>query len=86
MVLQVGKQVKAALVLAGVTQKAVADSLGVSPTLVHQVIYGRATSRRVRREISSRLGYDPWRSSSGTAQAAPGPAGFPGLASLTTEK
>ena len=83
---QVGKQIKAALVLIGVTQKAVAESLGVSTTLVHQVIYGKATSRRVRREISSRLGYDPWRSSSETAQAAAGPAGFPGLASVTTEK
>ena len=83
---QVGKQIKAALGLVEITQKSVADSLGVSTTLVHQVIYGKATSRRVQREISSRLGYDPWRSPSETAQPAPGPAGFPGLASVTTEK
>lgn len=48
------------LKLAGISQKKLADQIGVSQQMVQQVAYGLKTSRRVQKTIAESLGYDTW--------------------------
>ncbi|HEX3048676.1 MAG TPA: helix-turn-helix domain-containing protein [Bacillota bacterium] len=59
-------EIKAALILKGITQASIAKKLGVSSSLVSMVIHGTEKSKKVRREIAGILGKsvrDIWRNS-----------------------
>lgn len=65
-------EIKAALILAGVKQSRLADSLGVSRALVSLVVSGKKKSSRVRQAIARALGLkveDLW-PAGGTKKAA----------------
>lgn len=49
-------EIKAALVLRGIRQKAIARRLSVTPQTVNAVVAGRKRSARVQREIARALG------------------------------
>ena len=50
------REIKAALILKGVTQAAIAKEAGVSQTLVHLTIKGAERNRKVRSVIAKILG------------------------------
>ena len=52
------REIIAALMLRGVRQTEIAKRLGVSKSMVHHVIYGRSTSRRVQCYIARLIGED----------------------------
>ena len=57
---QAFRDVKAALIRAGVSQREIAQALSINPSTVHKVLRGQCVSARVRNEVSARLGFDPW--------------------------
>lgn len=48
------------LKLAGLSQKSIADHIGVSREMVNQVIYGLKTSYKVQKAVAEALGYSTW--------------------------
>ena len=58
--MDVGLEIRVAMLKAGVTQAAIARALRVSHTVVNDVIHGRKTSRRVREAIMEALGWHQW--------------------------
>lgn len=51
--------IQAALKKRGVTQKEIADQIGVSGMMVSQVIHRRSVSDRVMRAVAEGIGKDP---------------------------
>lgn len=49
------QQIKAGLILKGITQRQIAQRLGVSDAAVSQVIYGVEKNRRIREAIAEAL-------------------------------
>jgi plasmid maintenance system antidote protein VapI len=49
------KQILARMVLRGITQSEIARTVGVHRCMVHGVIHGRYTSRRIAEEVARRL-------------------------------
>jgi len=58
--MQAFNEIKAALVLAGVTQREIARELGIDPSVVHKTMKGQCVSARVSGLIVKKLGFDPW--------------------------
>jgi lambda repressor-like predicted transcriptional regulator len=50
------EQIKAAVRMQGMTPAAIADKLGVTPSMVSRVIHGATVSARVRKYIATLLG------------------------------
>lgn len=50
------REIKAALMLKGVTQASIAKKLGITPSLISMVIQGREKTPRVRRAIAEEIG------------------------------
>ena len=50
------REIKAALILKGITQTAIAKKLGVLTCTVGQVIAGRSKSARIAKQIAEELG------------------------------
>jgi lambda repressor-like predicted transcriptional regulator len=53
------EDVKAAIRKNGSSQAAIARGLGVTPTTVNLVLYGKSTSQRVAKRIAAVSGYAP---------------------------
>lgn len=52
------REIIAALILRGVKRREIAKKLNVTDQMIHQVIYGRSTSRRVQAYIARLIGED----------------------------
>lgn len=53
------RQIKAKLILAGITHKQIAESLGVQRPSVSEVVGGLKTSKRIRAAVARALGTTP---------------------------
>ena len=52
------RKIKAKLIELGVTQKSIADELGVSLAAVSMTIAGKTISSRIRAAVAARIGID----------------------------
>lgn len=44
----------------GISQAELAQSLGCSPTTIHEILLGRRTSRAIMKRIAFELGFQSW--------------------------
>lgn len=51
-----GREIRAALILRGVTLESIAQSLGVTGVAVSRAVYGQSRSRRIEQALADALG------------------------------